>query len=494
MAFPSTAAAPTATAFATSVTSMPVNMPSSIASGDLLIAFVHVRNAGTWTLPSGWTDISTLSQGGGGTVGKLNGFYKIAAGTESGTTPTWTSSIGTTGEWQTYRVTGWHGTTPPEATTTNGDASAANPPSLTPSWGADDTLWIALAGHSAGSTAAWSAGPSSYSGFQINGASSGGSAVSIASAYRQLNASSEDPGAYTVSGSNRFWSSGTIAIRPATGGGGVTVTPDVASLTTTTYAPTVTITENKAVTPGVASLTLTLYAPTVTATSNQTVTPNTASLTITTYQPSVVATANVSITPANTSLSITTYAPTISVGGNVSVTPDTASVSFISYAPVIVISNNKVVTPDIASLVTSTFAPVVAVTDNTFASPDIVSLSLTTYAPTVSVTSGIVVTPGTPSLTLTPYLPTVTATNNIIVTPSAVSLILTAYAPIVTILAPSTDSPIIVQIGIQQEPPIRLSISKEPITEIRMGQEQSEILVSKTDTVVAVTKGATISI
>lgn len=219
MAFPATAAAPTATPFAASVTSMPVSMPASIASGDLLLAFVEVRNAGTWTKAAGWTDITSLSQtGGGGGVGKLNGFYKIAAGTESGTTPTWTASISTTGEWQVYRITGWHGTTPPEALTTSGDASAANPPSLTPSWGADDTLWLAVAGHTAGSTAAWSAGPASYSGFQNDGASSGGSAVSIASAYRQLNAASEDPGTFTVSGSNRFWAAATIGIRP--GGGG----------------------------------------------------------------------------------------------------------------------------------------------------------------------------------------------------------------------------------------------------------------------------------
>lgn len=215
MAFPS-ADTQVDTDFGTSVTSMPVNMPATVNSGDLLITLVSVRNAGTWTNPSGWDDISTLSQtGGGGGVGKTNGFYKIADGTEAGTTPTWTASVATSAAWQTIRITNWHGTTPPEATTISGDATAANPPNLAPSWGTDDNLWIVVAGHAAVSAAAFTAAPTNYTGFANNGASSGGAAVSIASANRQLNASSEDPGAFTAGGSNRFWASGTIAVRPS---------------------------------------------------------------------------------------------------------------------------------------------------------------------------------------------------------------------------------------------------------------------------------------
>lgn len=214
MAYPSSGT-PIKTQFATSVTSMAVNMPSVVNNGDLLIAVVEVRNAGTWTKPSGWNDITTISQLGGGSVGKLNGFYKIADGTEGGGTATWTASTGTTGIWQVLRVTDWHGTTPPEALTASGDASSANPPSLTPSWGAEDNLYLVIAGHAAASTAAFTAAPTNYLGFQNDGASSGGAAVSIASAYRQLAASPEDPGVFTAGGSNRWWASATIAIRPS---------------------------------------------------------------------------------------------------------------------------------------------------------------------------------------------------------------------------------------------------------------------------------------
>lgn len=215
MAYPSPGT-PVQTQFATSVTSMPVNMPATVNAGDRLIAVVSVRNAGTFTRPSGWNELNAQTGGGGG-VGKTTVFEKIAAGTEAGTTPTWTASTGTTGIWQVIRVTGAHASTPSEVTVTSGDSSAANPPSITPSWGAADDLFIAIAGHAAISAAAWSAGPTNYTGFQNNGASSGGSAVSIASATRQLNATSEDPGTFTVSGSNRFWAAATIAIRPSGG-------------------------------------------------------------------------------------------------------------------------------------------------------------------------------------------------------------------------------------------------------------------------------------
>lgn len=221
MAFPS-AGTPVSTPFSTSVTSMPVTMPATVNAGDLLLAFVHVRNAGTWTKPTGWSEIpkiggGNLSQAGGGSVGKFDGFYKIADGTEAGTTPTWTASVSTTGQWHAIRITGWHGTTPPEGTTASGDATNANPPSATPSWGSDDNLWIAVAGNSAtGETSGFTAAPTNYSNLQSNGTSSGGSSVNLATATRQLAASVDDPGTFTPN-SNRFWAAATVVVSPASG-------------------------------------------------------------------------------------------------------------------------------------------------------------------------------------------------------------------------------------------------------------------------------------
>jgi hypothetical protein len=232
VAFP-TPGTPVPTSFSTSVTSMPVAMPATVAAGTLLKAYVHVRNAGTWTKPTGWTEIpkiggGNLSQVGGGTVGKFDGFYKIADGSEGGTTPTWTASVATTAQWQVTPATDWHGTTPPEGTTASGDASNANPPSATPSWGSDDNLFEAIAGNSAtGETTGFTAAPTNYTGLQSNGTSSGGSTVNLAVATRQLAASSDDPGTFTPN-SNRFWAAATVGVRPAAAGG--TAVKDVISI------------------------------------------------------------------------------------------------------------------------------------------------------------------------------------------------------------------------------------------------------------------------
>lgn len=218
MAFPVYQSA-TPTDFATSVTSMPVNMPATVTAGDLLIALVEVRTAGTWTKPTGWEDIVTVSQLGGASVGKLNGFYKIADGTEDGGTATWTASTGTSGAWLVVRVTSWHGTTPPEGATASGDATNANPPTLTASWGSDDNLWIAVAGNAAtGETTGFTAAPTNFINLVSNGASSGGATVNVASSTRELADDAEDPGTFTPN-SNRFWTAATIAIRPSGGGG-----------------------------------------------------------------------------------------------------------------------------------------------------------------------------------------------------------------------------------------------------------------------------------
>lgn len=222
MAFPVYESA-TDTDFATSVTSMAVNRPATVNAGDLLIDLVSVRNAGTWTKPSDMTEIpkiggGNLSQAGGGSVGKFDGFYKIADGSEGGTTATYTASTGTSGAWITLRISGWHGTTPPEGATTSGDATNANPPSANPGgWDIEDALYIAVASNSA-TTGGFTAAPTNYINLHSNGASSGGAEVSIATATRELAAASDDPGTFTPN-SNRFWAAATIVVRPAAGGG-----------------------------------------------------------------------------------------------------------------------------------------------------------------------------------------------------------------------------------------------------------------------------------
>lgn len=193
-------------------------------------------------------------------------------------------------------------------------------------------------------------------------------------------------------------------------GGGVSVTPAAATLTTTAYAPTVTATDHKTVTPTTATLTTTGYAPTVTATNINpfaqtewanpvvaprrvqsyesrgmdrfydavSVTPTTAALTTTGYAPTVTATAHQTVTPTTATLTTTGYAPTVTATGGAA---PFAQADWLNprgrawvYAP---LSHRPAGVPG----------------SNTTVTPTTATLTLTTYAPTV--TTGVVVYPFT---------------------------------------------------------------------------------------------------
>lgn len=91
----------------------------------------------------------------------------------------------------------------------------------------------------------------------------------------------------------------------------IEVTPTPASLSLSTFAPSVATPRN--VVPSTAALTLSSFAPSVAVDTS--VTPTTTALTITTYEPSVVATTHYNAIPSPASLTITTYAPTVQAQG-----------------------------------------------------------------------------------------------------------------------------------------------------------------------------------
>lgn len=170
--------------------------PSGIQTADLLIAILgvndnfRIQNGG----PSGWSSLTGVLGAGAG-EGKV--WYKFAVGNESGnfsfTLPGgFISGGGTT----VIRVSNVE--IAPQVAVSGGN----NPPSLSPSWGSDHTLWVAGLIQRYGSITGY---PSGYT-----GATSGqGSAL----AWRVNEASSENPGAFSTSGSNGN-ASVTIGVRP----------------------------------------------------------------------------------------------------------------------------------------------------------------------------------------------------------------------------------------------------------------------------------------
>jgi len=80
----------TETAFDTATTAHYVNMPATVTADDLLIVlFTNDGNAAV-TTPTGW---NLLASDANGTQVRLSVYYKIAAGTEGGTTVNFVTSV-----------------------------------------------------------------------------------------------------------------------------------------------------------------------------------------------------------------------------------------------------------------------------------------------------------------------------------------------------------------------------------------------------------------
>lgn len=210
MAFPTVGATNTYGESSTS-TSHAVSLPASISSGDLLVVFTQSQSSATGSI-SGW---SVLYQSGYLSEGNAACFYKTATGSE-GATATVTTSGSVKLSATTYRISAgtWSGT--PEASTqTTGVSNAVpNPGSLSPSWGKQDTLWLAVA-HFDGNGSTVSSYPTNYTN-GINGVATGAASGCTGSAQRQLNATSEDPGNFVMSIS-ADWAAYTVGIRPLSG-------------------------------------------------------------------------------------------------------------------------------------------------------------------------------------------------------------------------------------------------------------------------------------
>lgn len=194
------------------ISSHPINLPAGIASGDLLLVFAVFNGGPTVTDPSGWSLLA--SNGASGDAARI--YAKIADGSE-GATVTVTLSGNQRAHAASYRITGnRNGVTSSEiAVSTAVDANTAtpDPPSLTPSWGSDENLWIAV-DLCASSAFTFSSYPTNYSLGQLNaqsGNNNNANAVSVAA--RLLTATSEDPGSFTTV-TARDRSTYTLAVRP----------------------------------------------------------------------------------------------------------------------------------------------------------------------------------------------------------------------------------------------------------------------------------------
>src|SRR3990170_8004711 len=192
-----------------SVTTHDVLVPTGISAGDLLLLFLSIDGNPTISdMPAGWNNIM------GATTANLRGeaWYKFAAGGESDFA--YTSSVTERSANRTWRATGAHASSAPEfSAQESGFASSANFPTATPSWGAEDNLWVCFAALD-GSISA-TGYPTNFTDNQFTDESGGGvdgAGVGICS--QNLNAASLNPDSMTFSATSDF-AIRTFVIRPA---------------------------------------------------------------------------------------------------------------------------------------------------------------------------------------------------------------------------------------------------------------------------------------
>lgn len=219
----------------------------------------------------------------------------------------------------------------------------------------------------------------------------------------------------------------------------LSVVPPVKALSLAGFAPSVTL--PKLVTPPTKALSMSAFAPSVSATANQRVTPTTAALSASTFAPTV-STPRL-VTPGAASLATSRFSPTVLTPRTV--TPGSAGLSLSASAPSV--STPRVVTPAPQALSLTAFAP--GVLTPRVITPPVKALQLTTYAPQLD--NSVVVVPGAAGLGLAGFAPSVTASDHKSVIPLSVALAMAGFAP--TVITPRLVTPPSTALSLAPFPP-----------------------------------------
>lgn len=203
--------------FATDSTVHGVTMPAHTTAGDLLLMFLTLDDT-TATVADpdgagGWTQIATGVTSAGGATGTV--WAKVATGADFAAV-NFVSSNSQSAAAIVYHIAAgtWSGNIADGisvATGTSTTSTSSDPPSLTPSWGSTQNLWLEYV---AGSTHTSFTPSTNYTNGSHIAGGSGTTGASTSSAYRTLSAATEDPGAATM-GTSFPNIPFTVAVRPS---------------------------------------------------------------------------------------------------------------------------------------------------------------------------------------------------------------------------------------------------------------------------------------
>lgn len=188
-------------------TSHAVGLPAG-NTGDLLLIFFASKFQ-TANDPAGWVPLVTAVSSPTPDT-RFKAWYRVADGSE-GSSVTITTPLGVVSARNVYRIR--RGRTP-EASAVVGGGQFPDPPALSPSWGVEKTLWLAVSGSTTINSHAVSAYPSGWSdGTQIT-ATNGAQTAVCGSARLEAEAGTVNPGAFTLNSTQPWYAAATIAIRP----------------------------------------------------------------------------------------------------------------------------------------------------------------------------------------------------------------------------------------------------------------------------------------
>lgn len=183
-----------------------VAMPATVNAGDLLVVLICTSTTSAMTTPTGWTLIGTATN-----VIRAGAYYKVAAGSEGGTTVNFPTGGSTTASAQVIQYqAGTYSGTPSVSTAATGSSTAPDPSTVTPGAGAGDYEWLAFAG-AAGAVVQSVTGFPLASGQTSNSLPNSSTPV-CASCYEHAAGSSRNPGAFTL-GTSALWVAWSVAIK-----------------------------------------------------------------------------------------------------------------------------------------------------------------------------------------------------------------------------------------------------------------------------------------
>lgn len=198
-----------------------VNLPASIAAGNLLIAYGRTGGIETFNLPTGWSWL-VQNDTSDATNDNVSLIYKWADGAE-GASFSWDLSAAAKGGAITWRITGAEHPSNqlPEVLGANFTTTlnTADPPSMSPIGGSKDYLIIVVSGND-GEVGAYTAAPTNY--VNLSTASSGTAGTPSTNnfnggATRAITTATENPGVFTHAAATAGGRAFTIAVHPAGG-------------------------------------------------------------------------------------------------------------------------------------------------------------------------------------------------------------------------------------------------------------------------------------